>query len=218
MIQTFFGTKLGMTHAWSATGDWVAATRLSMTPMTVRQIKNIDKDGYNAVQFGFGLRRNGKERFIRETKGETEEKKVGDIVKIADIFVSGDKVKITGTTKGKGFTGVVKRWGFSGGPRTHGQSDRHRAPGSIGQGTTPGRVYKGKKMAGRSGSATKTISGLKAVKVDPEKNELWVGGAVPGAKGSLVRVTKEKFEIRNPKSEIPDLPRILDTVGTNSKS
>lgn len=181
-IQTFFGTKLGMTHAWSRTGDWLAATRLSMEPMKII--------GPAAVQFGIGRRRNGKQKFIREIKFSGEEKKVGDIVKIADIFVNGDKVKATGTTKGKGFTGVVKRWGFHGGPRTHGQSDRHRAPGSIGQGTTPGRVFKGKKMAGRSGGSTKTVSGLKVVKVDGEKNELWVGGAVPGAKGGLVRVTK----------------------------
>src|SRR3989338_9041385 len=104
-------------------------------------------------------------------------------------FIPGDKIKVTGTTKGRGFTGVVKRWGFRGGPKTHGQSDRHRAPGSIGQGTTPGRVFKGKKMAGRSGSSTKTITGLKVVRVDAEKNELLVSGAVPGAKGGIVKVS-----------------------------
>ncbi len=190
MLQTFFGTKIGMTHSWSETGNWVAVTRLNMEPMKVKQIKNNKKDGYSAVQFGFGLRRDGQERFIREARGDGEEKKVGDTIKVADIFNPGDKIKVTGTTKGKGFTGVVKRWGFAGGPRTHGQSDRHRAPGSIGQGTTPGRVFKGKKMAGRSGSSTKTISGLKVIKVDPEKNELWVGGAVPGAKGGIVKVQK----------------------------
>lgn len=181
-----------MTHLWSETGNWVAATRLNMEPMTVRQIKNMEKDGYNAVKFGIGIRRNGKEKFIREIRADGEEKKVGDIVKIADVFISGDKVKVSGTTKGKGFSGVVKRWGFHGGPKTHGQSDRHRAPGSIGQGTTPGRVFKGKKMAGRGGGLTKTISGLKVVKVDADKNELWVGGAVPGAKGNLVKVTVTK--------------------------
>lgn len=183
---------MGMTHLWSETGKWVAATRLNMEPMKVKRIKNIEKDGYSAVQFGFGLRSGGNERFIGEIRGEMEEKKVGDTIKVADIFIPGDKIKVTGTTKGKGFTGVVKRWGFRGGPKTHGQSDRHRAPGSIGQGTTPGRVFKGKKMAGRSGSSTKTVSGLKVVKVDAEKNELWVGGAVPGAKGNLVKVTVTK--------------------------
>lgn len=142
MLKTFFGTKIGMTHSWSESGDWQAVTRVGI--------------------------------------GE----------KIADIFSAGDKVKVSGTTKGKGFSGVVKRWGFSGGPRTHGQSDRHRAPGSIGQGTTPGRVFKGKKMAGRGGGRTKTILGIKVVKVDGEKNELWVGGAVPGSKGGKVKVTK----------------------------
>lgn len=195
MLQTFFGTKLGMTHAWSQSGDWQAVTRLNMEPMTVKRIKNTEKDGYGAVQFGIGVGKNGKEKFIREAGANGEEKKVGDMVRVADIFSAGDEVKITGTTKGKGFSGVVKRWGFSGGPKTHGQSDRHRAAGAIGQGTTPGRVYKGKKMAGRSGSSTKTVSGLKVVKVDAEKNELWVSGAVPGAKGNLVKVTvTEKVE------------------------
>lgn len=179
-----------MTHLWSETGKWGAVTRLSAEPMKVKQIKNIEKDGYSAVQFGIGMGKNGKEKFIREIRADGEEKKVGDSAKVADIFIPGDKIKVTGTTKGKGFTGVVKRWGFAGGPKTHGQSDRHRAPGSIGQGTTPGRVFKGKKMAGRSGSSTKTVSGLKVVKVDAEKNELWVGGAVPGAKRGLVKMTK----------------------------
>lgn len=189
MIKSFFGTKLGMAHAWSETGNWVAVTRLSADPMKVRQIKTVDKDGYDAVQFGIVFGKNGKEKFIREIR-ENGEVKIGDTVKVADIFSKGDKVKITGTTKGRGFTGVVKRWGFAGGPRTHGQSDRHRAPGSIGQGTTPGRVYRGKKMAGRSGGVTKTISGFKLIKVDADKNELWVGGAMPGAKGGLVKVEK----------------------------
>ena len=183
MLKQFFGTKVGMTHAWSETGKWTAVTRILTTPMKVRQIKNIEKDGYSAVQFGFGL------HGVSEIRGEAEEKKVGDSVKVTDIFIPGDKIKVTGTTKGRGFTGVVKRWGFRGGPKTHGQSDRHRAPGSIGQGTTPGRVFKGKKMAGRSGSSTKTITGLKVVRVDAEKNELWVSGAVPGAKGGIVKVS-----------------------------
>lgn len=179
-----------MTHEWTQTGEWVAVTRLNMEPMRVRQIKNMEKDGYTAVQFGIGARKNGKEKFIREARASGEEKKVGDTVKIADIFSAGDKVKVTGVSKGKGFSGVVKRWGFHGGPRTHGQSDRHRAPGSIGQGTTPGRVFKGKKMAGRGGGWTKTILGLRVVKVDGEKNELWVGGAAPGAKGGLIKISK----------------------------
>lgn len=102
----------------------------------------------------------------------------------------GDKVKITGISKGKGFAGVVKRWKFAGGPRTHGQSDRERAPGSIGQTTTPGRVYKGKKMAGRMGGKKVTIKGLKVVEIKPEEKLLVVKGLIPGNKGSFVRVSK----------------------------
>lgn len=102
----------------------------------------------------------------------------------------GDKVKVTGVSRGKGFAGVVKRWKFAGGPRTHGQSDRERAPGSIGQTTTPGRVYKGKKMAGRLGGKKVTIKGLKVVEVKPEEKLLVIKGLVPGGKNSKVVVTK----------------------------
>lgn len=102
----------------------------------------------------------------------------------------GDKVKITGKTKGKGFLGVVGRWHFRGGPRTHGQSDRERAPGSIGQTTTPGRVYKGKKMSGRGGGKTVTIKGLKVFGINQEKKLLIVEGLVPGSKGKILKVTK----------------------------
>jgi large subunit ribosomal protein L3 len=115
---------------------------------------------------------------------------VGDRIKVGEVFVVGDKVNVSGTSKGKGFAGVVKRWGFAGGPRTHGQSDRERAPGSIGQTTTPGRVYKGKKMAGRMGHKRVTVKGLKVVEVNPEKNLLVISGLVPGAKGSLVLISK----------------------------
>lgn len=108
---------------------------------------------------------------------------------LSDLAI-GDRVKVTGTAKGKGFAGVVKRWHFAGGPRTHGQSDRERAPGSIGQTTTPGRVYKGKKMAGRMGGKRVTIKGLKVLEVKPEENLLVVKGLVPGGKNSKVMVSK----------------------------
>lgn len=107
-------------------------------------------------------------------------------------FVVGDKVKVTGISKGKGFAGVVKRWGFAGGPRTRGQSDRERAPGSIGQTTTPGRVYKGKKMAGRMGGKRVTIKGLKVVEIKPEENLLVVKGLVPGPKKSVLTIKKQE--------------------------
>lgn len=131
---------------------------------------------------------------IAQTRIFTEE---GDSIAVTRILLEnpgdlslGDKVKVTGISKGKGFAGVVKRWHFAGGPRTHGQSDRERAPGSIGQTTTPGRVYKGKKMAGRMGGKKVTIRGLKVIEVKPEENLLVVKGLVPGGKNSKVMVSK----------------------------
>lgn len=106
-------------------------------------------------------------------------------------LVVGDKLKITGQTKGQGFLGVVGRWHFRGGPKTHGQSDRQRAPGSIGQTTTPGRVYKGKKMSGRGGGKTVTVKGLKVVEINLEKKLLVVSGLVPGSKGKMLKITKD---------------------------
>jgi ribosomal protein L3 len=110
--------------------------------------------------------------------------------RLGQVFKAGDPVKVTGWSKGKGFTGVMKRWGFKGGPRTHGQSDRQRAPGSIGQGTTPGRVFPGKKMPGRAGGNRVTISGLKVFEVDEEKSVLSVSGPIPGARNGKLIITK----------------------------
>ena len=115
--------------------------------------------------------------------------KVGDEVNPSSTFDIGDKVTITGTSKGKGFQGVVKRWKFAGGPRTHGQSDRLRAPGSIGAGTTPGRVWKGKKMGGRMGGDTITIKGVEVL--DIKDNFLVLSGPIPGAKGKVIAIYKE---------------------------
>ena len=117
--------------------------------------------------------------------------KVGDTITVGDVFAPGDPVRVTGTSKGKGFAGVVKRHHFAGGPRTHGQSDRERAPGSIGQTTTPGRVYRGKKMAGRMGTDTVTVRGLKIVAVDPQNNILTIKGLVPGGRNGLIIIQKE---------------------------
>lgn len=111
--------------------------------------------------------------------------------KAEENLALGDKVKITGKTKGQGFLGVIGRWHFRGGPKTHGQSDRQRAPGSIGQTTTPGRVYKGKRMSGRSGGKTVTVKGLKVVEINLEKKLLIVEGLVPGSKGKILKITKE---------------------------
>ncbi len=137
-------------------------------------------------------------RFIKEVMwtetSQSEDRKenqpkVGDKLTVS-VFESGDEVKVTGTTKGRGFAGVIKRHGFHGGPKTHGQSDRHRAPGSIGSGTTPGRVWKGKKMAGHMGAAKLTVTGLEVVEVDENNNLIFVKGAVPGPRSGFVILEK----------------------------
>ncbi len=132
------------------------------------------------------------EQIITDTDISNNLPKIGQLIKVEDIFKAGDIVQVTGTSKGKGFAGVVKRHHFKGGPRTHGQSDRERAPGSIGQTTTPGRVYKGKRMAGRMGNQKTTIKNLKVIAIDTEKNILTVSGLVPGGRNSRLVVRKMK--------------------------
>jgi len=214
MIKTLIGIKSGMTHAYDETGKWLTVTRLALGPCTVLQSRNIEKDGYRAVQLSFGTKRNitkpmaghlkksGTDRmplFISEVITDEETLNAGSKITASDVFFTGDVVNVAGITRGRGFTGVVKRWGFHGGPKTHGQSDRHRAPGSIGQGTTPGRVYKGKKMAGRSGTAKQTIRNLRVVKILPD--EIWVTGAVPGARGGYIEATVIKPMPRDKQEE-----------------
>lgn len=208
MLNTILGSKDKMSQTF------VGSTRVPVTwitagPCTVTQIKREDKDGYWAVQLGFGERRiknvskqlqghlkgaikdKKAPRFLREVILDKEsDLKVGDTIATADVFKKGDVVRVTGISKGKGFAGGVKRWGFAGGPRTHGQSDRERAPGSIGQGTTPGRVLKGKKMAGRMGQDTVTVKNLVIVEVDQAKGKVAVSGPVPGPAGSLLILKK----------------------------
>ena len=183
MVNVFWGTKLTQEQAWTKSGIRLVVTLIRTLPMTVTQVKTDDKDGYQAIQVGFG----GKKREIREAN---EGMKAGEVIEVATVLQPGDLVKVTGKSQGKGFAGVVKRWGFKGGPKTHGQSDRLRAPGSIGQGTDPGRVHKGKKMAGRMGGDQVTVRNLTVVKVDPEKQEVWVSGVVPGNKGGVIAITK----------------------------
>lgn len=196
-----------MTSTYDSRGRRVGATILEISPNFVTQIKTTEKDGYNGVQLGFGTKKSVKKpqlghtkkigldqaiRYFREVKilnQVTEDTKPGTEVKLDQVFSIGDAVKISGTSKGKGFQGGVRRYGFHGGPKTHGQSDRHRAPGSIGSGTTPGRVYKGKKMAGHMGSDSVSVKNLEIVGLDKIKNLLVVKGAIPGPTGSLVIIT-----------------------------
>jgi len=212
-MKGILGKKLGMTRIFKENGEVVPVTVIQAGPCFVTQIKTEDKDGYRAIQLGFEevkpksltrpelmhLRKNNLPplRYLKEIRVDNpEEYEVGQKITVS-IFEVGEKVDVTGWSKGRGFAGVVKRWGFRGGPRTHGQSDRVRAPGSIGAGTDPGRVIKGLRMAGRMGNERVTVQNLEVVYVDPQRNLLAVKGAVPGARNSLViikqaRKTEEK--------------------------
>ncbi len=206
MLNTLLGTKKGMTSTYDARGRRVGATVVQVTPNYVTQVKNSDtKDGYNSVQLGFGTKKSVKKpqighakkagletpiRWLREVRTDETDTKPGTEIKLNQVFSIGDAVKVTGTSKGKGFQGGVRRHGFAGGPKTHGQSDRHRAPGSIGSGTTPGRVYKGKRMAGHMGFETSSTKNLEVVGLDRNDNLLVIKGAVPGPIGGLVRIEK----------------------------
>jgi large subunit ribosomal protein L3 len=203
MIQGLIGKKLGMSQIFDDTGLAHPVTVLEVGPCVVTQIKTPERDGYSAVQLGFGLdkRLNRPERGHRQGSGfmsrtlrevnvsDATDMAVGQVI-TADAFAEGELVDVTGTSKGRGFQGVVKRHGFRGRPKTHGQSDRLRAPGSIGSSATPGRVFKGMRMAGRMGNDRVTIQNLRVLRVDPERNLLLVGGSVPGANESLVMVRR----------------------------
>jgi large subunit ribosomal protein L3 len=203
MIQGLIGKKLGMSQIFDDTGLAHPVTVLEVGPCVVTQIKTPERDGYSAVQLGFGLdkRLNRPERGHRQGSGfmsrtlrevkvsDTADMAVGQVI-TADAFTEGELVDVTGTSKGRGFQGVVKRHGFRGGPKTHGQSDRLRAPGSIGSSATPGRVFKGMRMAGRMGNDRVTVQNLKVLRVDPERNLLLIEGSVPGANESLVMIRR----------------------------
>ncbi len=200
------GKKIGMTTYFEDTGDAVPCTVIEAGPCVVTQIKTKEKDGYDSVQFGFGVKKEknvskpyigqfaklkiAPPRFLKEiTEFPTDGIKEGEVIK-CDIFKQGDIVKVTGISKGKGFQGVMKRHGFGGGQRTHGQSDRQRAPGSIGASSYPSRVFKGQRMAGRTGGKQVTVRNLKIVKIIPDSNLMLVKGAVPGAKTGFLEIYK----------------------------
>ena len=195
-----------MTTYFTEEGDVVPCTVVEAGPCVITQIKTKEKDGYEAVQVGFGTKREknvknpqkglykknklSPSRMLKEIKDyPVEGLKEGDEIKV-DIFKAGDNIKVTGTSKAKGFQGVVKRHGFGGGVKTHGQSDRLRAPGSIGQSSYPSRVFKGMKMAGRMGGVQKTVRNLKVVKVIEDSNLILISGPVPGVKSSIVEIYK----------------------------
>jgi len=210
-MSGIIGRKVGMTSIFSANGQNVACTLIEAGPCVVTQVKNLQTDGYNAVQLGFGERKekNTPKPLMGHFKkaGTTPKRKVvefrdfrvefegqvdlGKTVKSEDVFVEGDFLDAIGTSKGKGFQGVVKRHGFAGvGDSTHGQHNRARHPGSIGACSWPSRVFKGMRMAGRTGGDRVKVLNLRVLKIYPEKNLILVSGSVPGAKNSFVILEK----------------------------
>lgn len=204
-MKSILGLKDKMTQVFDEEGVVFPATVIKTGPAIIVQIKNVEKDGYNAIQVGFGERKLsriakpqqghfnklGNFRYLKEFRYKEipADVKVGDKIELS-AFAEGDEVKITSFSKGKGFQGVVKRHGFAGGPRSHGQKHSEREPGSIGA-TGPQRVLKGTRMAGRMGNDKVTIKKVKVVGVDIEKNEIYLKGAVPGRKGTLVEIQGE---------------------------
>ncbi len=197
------GKKLAQTQKFLEDGTRIPVTIVATPGNSVMTHKTQDKNGYWAIQLGFGERKNANKPqlgqaakaqlkkaplFMHEAKMTDKEAEslpeVGSVVDAATVLEAGDMVDVKGFSKGKGFAGGVKRYHFRGGPKTHGQSDRHRAPGSIGSGTTPGRVYKGKRMAGKMGNENVTLKNLEVVEVG--KDFVWVKGVVPGVIGAVV--------------------------------
>ncbi len=202
MKEGILGRKVGMTQVFDAQGTAIPVTVIEAGPCVVTQVKTPKRDGYAAVQLGFGVARRLNEpqrghlmglppvRHLREIRISPDEAvEVGQKVEVG-IFKPGDRVDVTGISKGRGFAGVVRRHGFAGGPRTHGQSDRTRAPGAISSGTTPGRILKGKRMAGRMGGERVTVQNLEVIVADPARNLLLVRGAVPGARNGLLLIRR----------------------------
>jgi large subunit ribosomal protein L3 len=201
MVTTILGRKLGMTQVWSEDDKLLPVTVIEAGPCVVTQVKTVKRDGYRAVQIGFGeakkvnkpmqghfdKARVEAKKYLAEIRlGEGDNFKVGEKITV-DTLAEVKTVHVTGTSKGKGFAGVMKRHNFKGGPGGHG-SHFHRAPGSVGQCATPSRVFKGLKLPGHMGSETVTVKNLEVVKIDSEQNLLIVKGAVPGGKGALLTI------------------------------
>jgi len=205
-MSGLIGKKLGMTSIFDELGRSIPVTVIEIEPCTITQIKTVDSDGYNAVQVAaidkkprrvskalkghFAKAGTGPKKVVKEFRDYIPEGlQLGDELAMEDVFQVGNIVDIVGVSKGTGFTGVIKRHNFSGvGGRTHGQHNRDRAPGSIGQASDPSRVFKGMKMAGRSGNQRTKIKSLSIARILPESNMLLVTGSVPGPKGAIVEI------------------------------
>lgn len=203
MNKGIVGKKLGMTQIFAEDGRRIPVTVVEAGPCVVLQKKTVEKDGYNAIQIGYGVKEaaranralvghckdagQGVFNYLRELRVENvDQYNIGDTLTV-DTFAAGDIIDVTGTSIGKGFQGVVKRWGFKGGRSTHG-SRFHRAPGSIGCSATPSRVFKNKKMPGQLGNERVTVQKLKVVRVDSADNLLLIKGAIPGGTNALVLI------------------------------
>lgn len=206
-MNGLIGKKIGTTQVFAADGTVVPVTVIQTGPCVVVQKKEALRDGYDAVQLGFGakkpqrlskalqghMRRAGKGAFqvLREFRSEDVSKfEVGQEIKVADVFKAGDRIDVAGTSKGRGYTGVIKRWGFSGFPASHGTHEYFRHGGSIGNRSFPGRVFKGKKMAGQWGNERASVQNLEVVDVRAEDHVLLVKGSVPGPKRGVVVVRR----------------------------
>jgi large subunit ribosomal protein L3 len=201
MTTTILGRKLGMTQVWSDDDKLLPVTVIEAGPCVITQVKTDKRDGYRAVQIGFGdtarvnkpmkghfdkAKVEAKRHLAEVRLGDGDEYKVGQTITV-DALSDAKTVHVTGTSKGKGFAGVMKRHNFKGGPGGHG-SHFHRAPGSVGQCATPSRVFKGLRLPGHMGAETVTVRNLEVVKIDSEQNLLLVKGAVPGGKNALLTI------------------------------
>ena len=206
MGNGILGKKVGMTQVFDESGKAIPVTVVEAGPCPIVQIKTRERDGYDAIQLGFGNRRKNSvnrpesghfnkanvdpPRFLREFRvNDTSDFAIGEVVD-AGVFSAGDLVDVTSTSKGKGFAGVVKRWGFRGAKASHGAEKNHRRPGSIGHSAWPSRVFKGKKMPGRLGGKRVTIQNLEIIQADAERNLLVIKGAAPGPPNGFLMIKK----------------------------
>jgi large subunit ribosomal protein L3 len=201
------GQKIGMTSLFTTTGEQIPVTVINAGPCVITQIKTLATDGYSSIQLAYGdieekkvnkpikghFEKSGGKTYkvLKEFKvDDTEIYKLGQSIKAEDIFKVGDKINVTGTTKGRGFSGVIKRHGFHGGKKTHG-SMSHRIPGSIGCSATPSRVIKGKKLPGQYGNSQKTVKNIEIIDIRPENNIVMIKGAIPGCNKGLIALYKQ---------------------------
>lgn len=201
------GKKVGMTQLFSADGSVIPVTVVRAGPCVVLQKKEVARDGYSALQVGFGSKKaqrvnkperghmgkagKGAFQVLREFRSEaTAQYEVGQEIKVSDLFKVGDRVDVTGISKGRGFTGVIKRWSFAGFPGSHGTHEYFRHGGSIGNRSFPGRVFKGKRMAGHWGNENVTVQNLEVIQIRVEENLLLVKGAVPGSKHGILLIRR----------------------------